>query len=55
MRIFLLALMTLCTVQAQNVMDIVHAYSARDASRFDRRTLRFNRHGTGLDFVPDAG
>jgi hypothetical protein len=34
MRFFLLALITISSVRAQNVMDIVQAYSAREASRF---------------------
>lgn len=56
MRLFLLVLLGMSPVAAQNVMDIVHAYSARHTSRYDRmrdytyqnRIVKrtFNRDGT---------
>lgn len=56
MRLFLLTLVAVSSVRAQNVMDIVHAYSANEASRYDRTrdytyqksvvTRRYKRDGT---------
>jgi len=56
MRVFLLTLVALFPIRAQDVMEIVYAYSAREASRFDRSRdytyqlnvvhRRFKRDGT---------